>query len=402
MAYGDTPYDEELLKGWEDFCDKLKASAEPIFRDHLPSTPVDRAEGFRYLARSISLALDFELEHNDSLRPNFWRLFHPTRKQGGDNADALYLLARIDGNETYRISGNLGSAHFVAITVMDPRPGPWGAAPTETMFRKDIQTEWDGSFVLTLSPDPQPGNWLRTNPKSFRVTVRQFFGDWEREGPMDVRIERVGELELEPPAPLAPEQVTRGLRGAGQWLADSASQWAEYLHARYGDLPLNEFTAPQEAAKSQRLDAQPGGTSIRCKWLVKPDEALIIEFTPSPAGWWNCEMNNAWLETMDYRYHHCGGINVKQRVLEEDGSVRIVISHRDPGVPNWLDTAGHEEGSLGIRWMLADHVPETKTRVVKLSELSSALPENARRFDPAKRPEEIQRRRIAVDRRFRT
>jgi len=399
MAYGDTPDDEELRKGWEEFCDQLKASAELIFRDGMPATPIDRAEGLRYLARSISLALDFELEHQDPLRPNFWRLFHPTRKQGGDNPDALYLLAPIDGNETYRIVGNLGSAHFVAITVMDPRPGPWGSAPTETMFRPDIQTEWDGSFVLTLSPDPQPGNWLRTNPKSFRVTVRQFFGDWEGERPMNVRIEHVGETE--PPAPLTPAQVTQSLREAGHWLADSTSHWAGYLQARYGDLPTNHFSAPIDAPRSQRLDAQPGGTSIRCRWVVQPDEALIIEFTPSPAGWWNCEMNNAWLTTMDYRYHHCGGVNVTQRVLEEDGSVRIVISHSDPGVPNWLDTAGHEEGSLGIRWMLADHVPDTETRLVKLSDLASALPRNARRFDPAKRPELIRRRRIAIERRFR-
>lgn len=112
-------------------------------------------------------------------------------------------------------------------------------------------------------------------------------------------------------------------------------------------------------------------------------------------------MNNGWLTTMDYRYTHSGGINCRQRVLEEDGSVRIVISHRDPGVPNWLETAGHEEGRLGIRWLLADHVPETRTRLVKLADLPSALPENARRFDPAQRPEAMRRRRVEINRRFR-
>lgn len=29
------------------------------------------------------------------------------------------------------------------------------------------------------------------------------------------------------------------------------------------------------------------------------------------------------------------------------GSIRFVIAHRDPGVPNWLDTAGHQRGTSG-------------------------------------------------------
>ena len=60
-------------------------------------------------------------------------------------------------------------------------------------------------------------------------------------------------------------------------------------------------------------------------------------------------------------------INGGQCVYEPDGSWRIVVAHEDPGVPNWLSTAGHREGRLWFRWFLAESLPEQPTtRVVHL------------------------------------
>jgi hypothetical protein len=55
--------------------------------------------------------------------------------------------------------------------------------------------------------------------------------------------------------------------------------------------------------------------------------------------------------------------------------VRIAVAHRDPGPrhPNWLDTAGHEQGGMLFRWVEAKEYPPIETRLVKLSELD-ALP----------------------------
>jgi hypothetical protein len=52
-----------------------------------------------------------------------------------------------------------------------------------------------------------------------------------------------------------------------------------------------------------------------------------------------------------------------------DGAVRIVVSHTDPGTANWIDTCGHERGTMCLRWVRADTQPEPKTRVVRLAEL---------------------------------
>jgi hypothetical protein len=50
--------------------------------------------------------------------------------------------------------------------------------------------------------------------------------------------------------------------------------------------------------------------------------------------------------------------------------VRIVISARDPGVPNWLTTAGHRQGTLCFRWIGAEEIVHPKTRVAKIADLA--------------------------------
>jgi hypothetical protein len=70
----------------------------------------------------------------------------------------------------------------------------------------------------------------------------------------------------------------------------------------------------------------------------------------------------------EYRYGRVS-LNRKQMRLGEDGSYRIVIAHRDPGVPNWLDTAGHDRGTMGLRWVKAAHHPRPRTRVLPLDAL---------------------------------
>ena len=55
---------------------------------------------------------------------------------------------------------------------------------------------------------------------------------------------------------------------------------------------------------------------------------------------------------------------------EPDGSVRIVVARENPGVTNWLDTCGHDFGTMCWRWIKAAEHPQPKTRVVKLAELA--------------------------------
>ena len=395
MAYGDTASDETLARAWAEFCDTLKGAGEILFRDSAPATPLDRAVGFRFLSRSIPLALGFELENADPLFPDLMRYFEPTRKQGGDNPDALYLGAPIDGSSSYRLSGNRGSAHFLAFTSMRPTPGPWGSEVVDTLFGHQLQTEADGSFELHVGPDEKSGNWLRTAPDCFRLTIRQFFNDWNREDPMTVSLER---LDAEGPPPLlTPDGVADGLRRAGEWVASSARYWADAIDV--WQARPNEFL-PWRALESGKTDATPGGVPLVCYWTVEPDEVLLIEVTPPDAHFWNIEFGNYRFETMDYRYR-MSSINSHQGVLEEDGSLRVAVCHDDPGLPNWLDPSGHREGYATFRWMHADAEPVPACRKLRRADLEAALPADVRRISAEERREALRRRKQGIERRFR-
>ncbi|MEE8312576.1 MAG: hypothetical protein V3R77_09965, partial [Candidatus Binatia bacterium] len=65
-------------------------------------------------------------------------------------------------------------------------------------------------------------------------------------------------------------------------------------------------------------------------------------------------------------------LNRAQTRLEPDGSFRMIIAHRDPGVPNWIDTEGRGFGLVFWRFMLPTGAIETpQATVVPFGELSA-------------------------------
>ncbi len=108
---------------------------------------------------------------------------------------------------------------------------------------------------------------------------------------------------------------------------------------------------------------------------------------------------NHWWETIDYANRQ-SSLNGHQAVIDDDGVFRAVVSDKDPGVANWLDTAGHRQGPMIFRWLRAQSAPVPTTRVVSFDELATALPARTTRVDQTTRRALIARRRAAVRRRF--
>ena len=96
-----------------------------------------------------------------------------------------------------------------------------------------------------------------------------------------------------------------------------------------------------------------------------PDVAWIIEFEPPECEYWNIQLGNHWLESLDFEYYPTN-LNHHTAAVEDDGTVRVVVARRDPGHPNWLDTAGHARGGLALRWVGAEIEPEVRCRVEAL------------------------------------
>ncbi len=392
--HGDNPNDARLKASWDNFCEQLKSAGDLVFRDTTPAQDIDRAKGFRLLARNIALGLQFHVENNNADFPELLHYFDPLRKQGGDNTDALYVGAPINGAHTYRITGQRGSARYFAVTVLEDGATPWGGAVVGSLIDGEIAVAIDGSFEIVLSPQEHSGNWIRTTPGSWRVTVRQFFADWENEQPMVARIDRLGDLQHDPN--FTPAQLERGLADTAAWVHDSTHYWANMLD-KWQAQP-NRFLSYRQL-DDNAIDATPGGEPLICYWRVPIGEALVVRVTPPQARYWAVEFGNYWWETMDYRYRLCS-TNCHHAVLEDNGELILVVTHSDPGVPNWLDPSGHVEGYITVRWIGAAHYPVPQCIQMPCVEVPNYLPSGVKKLPPDARREQLAGRRRGALKRF--
>jgi len=359
--------DDDVISGkaWDDFCDTLKRAGQQILRPEAPRDPLDRAEGWRYLTRLLRIGLEMHMEFADPDFPGFFAPSHETGKIGADNPDNLYLMARINGAHEYRVTGDRGSVSYLSIgTQKGGYESDGKMEQTGFVDAKDLQIGADGRFELALSQDRKTGNWLRIEPATNAVLVRQTFMDRKQERPAQLKIERIGSDAK--PEPLSAARLQRSLANTGKFVEGTATlfaNWAQSYLKNANQLP------PADQALCQRVGGDPNIFYYHAYWQLAEDEALVIRIARIPeCRFWNLQINNWWMESLDYRYHRIH-VNKHSAKLDPDGGVTIVVAQRDPNHPNWLETAGHTNGTMCLRWVGArEHVHPT-TEVVKVKNL---------------------------------
>ncbi|MXW67543.1 MAG: hypothetical protein F4Z72_11180 [Gemmatimonadales bacterium] len=354
-------------KAWDEFCDTLKAAGAALTFPGAPRDPFDQAEGYRYLSRLARGGLMAFVEHADPRAPVLHRVAHETVKLGSDNPDNYYQTAAIHGDFEYRISGRRNTVTYLGFGTQAGHYGQSGGLPpTGYIEAGEMEIDEDGTFELIVSGRRHGGNWLPMTAESRTLIVRQTFLDRETEAPAELRIERIGCAEDEKrPRPLTPEQLDEGLKSAGTLVAGASmlfANWARGFRKHSNTLPMFDPEVSLQAG------GDPNIAYYHSHWAVADDEALLIEAMPPECEHWNFQLNNYWMESLDYR-HHTIHTNKHLAHHEEDGSVRLVVCHEDPGLPNWLETAGHTSGTMCFRWIRAAEHPQPRTRLVKLSEL---------------------------------
>ena len=134
-------------------------------------------------------------------------------------------------------------------------------------------------------------------------------------------------------------------------------------------------------------------------WELGPDDALVIEVEPPQGLYWSYSLGNPWWETIDYGSHQ-SSLNGHQAAVDDDGVLRAVIAHQDPGVANWLDTAGHSAGPIILRCVRTETAPVPTTRVISFSDVTRSVPATTLRVTPEERRAALSARRLAVSKRF--
>ncbi|MEY2478042.1 MAG: hypothetical protein QOG87_3357 [Actinomycetota bacterium] len=442
-----------LRHAWDAMIERLGRARSAIDDPALhPPPPDDRtlAEGYRYLLGFVFSAIERAFVGDQDF-PYFRRAIQLADKSTIDNADAMYLETPIDGSRTYRIRGRAGDVRhwrgeppaatgrkappyviFEAHTgyagdsgsLAELRPGG-GRAGTGTLDIADLEVEPDGSFEILAGPDRpsgHTGNFLPTRRTSQRtkqthtadhLSMRVLFGDWEREDPLELHIAQIGK-EGEHPPPLDPATAAAKMARVAEIVDNQMRFWNEFYAVvleTYQDMngdgerymPRNDLNAPSRAGLAtgggQSTNVYAGGV-----YELGPDEALVIETrTPIAPAYAGFGLSNLWGESHDYA-NRISSLNSFQAEADDDGAVRYVVAHHDPGVPNWIDTTGLEVGFMTHRWTYSkppEPLPTAEVTKVEFNEIRAHLQDATGTVTAGERREQIRIRQEHVQRRFR-
>lgn len=342
---------------WAAFTELLGDADSILEWDGLELDDLDRAEGLRYLARLLSVAVDAQLGTRSARHPSFQLL---SNGFGMDNPDNHYLGAPVHAALDYRIRGGVGTLSYLSFAAQSQN---FSRAERITggaghLHGGELEVDGDGRFEIAVSRHPQPGNWLRMADDTTLVLARQTRADPATEQWVDLEIECTSTTEEAPP-PLEPAAVSNRLAmvalyaaGASRWFVEWVSPWIERPN-RF------EHADPEE---QRTMGGDPNILAQSGYWTLAPGESLEVAFRPPRCAYWNIQLANIWAESLDPRRPVWR--NHRTATVDADGVARFVVAPEDPGVPNWLDTAGHRHGLMHIRFVDADERPLAQTRLL--------------------------------------
>jgi hypothetical protein len=380
--------DAGLSTAWSHLLHKLEDAARTVESDPVTRNRVDLAAGMRHLLVLLAAGVDEALRFD----PDPILCVQRTSTDdivtwGMECPDCLYTRATMRGGESYRLFGNRGTARYVGLQTMN------GMSSTANELVDELEVDADGNFEIVLAADECDGNWMRIEGAHPTLTVRHFFYDWDREVPSSLHIERLGDrAETETTAVDPGNTVPRQLAALGEFVHDNLAFFLQFGAAA----PANGFLPPIDRTA---IGAAAENRPVIGRWELAPDEALILEVVPPEGVYWSYSIGNPWWETIHYGRHQ-SSLNAHQAAVDSDGLVRVVLCGRDPGVANWLDTAGHSNGAMILRCVRTSTAPTPRAQVVSCDEIASSLPADTKTVTAAERALTIEARRRAVHERF--
>jgi hypothetical protein len=352
-----------LSGAWREFCDRLAQAGEILDRPSAPGSPIDQAEGLRYLSRLTRTALNMLVDSGDPDFPRIFLLTDDTIKIGADNPDNLYQQVVVRGDRDYRIRGTRNTVPYLSIGSKANRYAIDGTmASTGEIEFADVELDADGRFEIIASRTRKPGNWLPMADDTTLLIIRQTFNDKKTEVAADMHVERISEGPALP-AILTPEAIETQLNGAAAWVRGTANTFADW--SQWFMTEPNRIYQGKDQSVYYRAGGDPKIWYGHIYFDLAPDEALVITATPPECRMWNFQIDNWWMESMDH-VNRKVWVNGSQATYEADGSVMLVCADRDPGYGNWIDLSGHRSGTGLWRWIEADTHPVPQCKVVKL------------------------------------
>ena len=334
------------------------------------------------LLASINIESHFPRIHAVSLYPHQTddadicgsKALHPS-------PDFIYRLAPVDDSARFAVHGRRPPEGPLAFEVSLIGSNE---ATQDNLSLKDLLTAADGSFTITIDPEPANGrpNHLRSAAGAQQLIIRDIFDHIERQRPMALTIERL-DPPGRPPMTIAdfvrevPKQMAKAVRGTMA------------VTAAINRLAPNTLPAPAFMNQGETLVTQAYSMG---HFKLAEDEALVITLTMGAARYAIVPATNYWGGIGDFLNHRTC-LSSGGAVPNPDGSYTYVVAREDPGVANWVDTDGLDEGMLCIRWTAFDRsgkpMPTLDSKLVDRADLEAVLPRGVPHVDAAGRAAQI-------------
>lgn len=357
-------YIEPLLPLGEKLAAQMEGADDPQLRQEL----------YRTIFMGMSSAY-FGHYLGDPEYPEFLPLANHVLNWWAPNPDNTYYLATISGDGVYKISGYRGTAHITDFQVgsgtLFTRGTMEGGPNLGNYSYTDLHIQPDDYFEVILSgerPHGYEGDWWKLDAKATNLLIRQVTYDALTEHDGRFAIERL-DRPAGKPRPSA-QQIQNDLQQVASW----AANWTEFSIKR-----VATYRSHGLLNKVQLFDlSHTGGVTNQMYteglFDLKADEALIYETDlPKTSRYWNIQLDDMLWRSIDY-INHQTSLNGRTAHIDSDGRFRAVISMTDPGVPNWLDTAGFTQGMIDGRWTECSSYPVPTLKKVALADVRKNLP----------------------------
>lgn len=342
-----------------------QAFAKPEWRVR---TPQDAADARRMLLHTLMHALQTWLEA-DPQRPFFVSFINRHKKMLGDNPDARYHQTVIGGGHRYRIYGNLAGATYTSFTVeMGVGSESTGLGPT--LNDTEFKTDADGNYEIFLTPEKEGENWLPLPEGAVSLVTRHYY---ERELSINndilhhipIAIECLDEV---PPRPANNDAaMAAGIRRVTEFMRRGVVRMDASNSPGWVSRVPNQFAKVEKDDSNEEIAyAAKDNVYAMAPYVLQPNQALVIRGRFPKGRFGSVLLHTQFLQTYDYETRQIS-LNRKQVKYEADGSFKIVVAHRDPGIPNWLDTEGRLFGIMFWRFQLPEEpIQQLETEVITL------------------------------------
>jgi hypothetical protein len=266
----------------------------------------------------------------------------------GENPDNIYRAIVIPGGVRYEVDGKFDPKHRASqfVVQLGPEPGlPFDITRNVEAVEvlgafsdRDFDVAPDGSFHLTLGGASGPGKHVAT-PAGRLVSVlfRDTMSDWEDQRPARLSIVQPDPIEAKP---FNRDELRRLVVGR---LGDHVRSWSKFPEFGFGG-----GLKPNTHSPVMKRDGG-WGFLAGVRFSLADDEAVAVTLARGDAKYLGFQVTDPWAVTADSS-KYLTSLNLAQATPDKDGNYTYVISPRDPGVANWLDTTGLHDGFGVIRW----------------------------------------------------